>query len=119
VAAGGSASALIEQVTKQLIQLLSLRSCKFQYGVAGLGRPARMLHDGSVTLGPGEWDVDAEGLPGSDIELLVESGGLFQGRFLMTPVPSARASQEQRLLAVAFADQVGAALATSHPVEQG
>ena len=26
---------------------------------------------------------------------------------------------EQRLLAVAFADQVGAALATSHPVGQG
>ena len=118
VAAGGSASALIEQVTKQLIQLLSLRSCKFQYGVAGLGRPARMLHDGSVTLGPGEWDVDAQGLPGSDIELLVESGGLFQGRFLMTPTPGARPTLEQRLLAIAFADQVGAALATSHPVDQ-
>jgi len=49
----------------------------------------------------------------------VESGGLFQGRFLMTPVPGTRPSLEQRLLAVAFADQVGAALATSHPVDQG
>ena len=39
VAAGGSASALIEQVTSQLTQLLALRSCRFQYGVAG--RPAR------------------------------------------------------------------------------
>jgi len=119
VAAGGSASALTEQVTNQLIQLLSLRSCKFQYGVAGLGHPARMLHDGSVTLGQGEWDLVAEGFPATDLELLVESGGLFQGRFLMTPVPGARPSREQRLLAVAFADQVGAALATSHPVEQG
>src|ERR1700740_3266594 len=35
VAAGGSASALIEQVTRQLTQLLSLRSCSFQRGVAG------------------------------------------------------------------------------------
>jgi hypothetical protein len=87
--------------------------------LAGLGRPARMQRDGSITLGRGTWDVDAEGLPGSDIELLVQSGGLFQGRFLMIPVPSTRPSLEQRLLAVAFADQVGAALATSHPVDQG
>ena len=48
----------------------------------------------------------------------MESGGLFQGRFLMTPVPGARPPLEQRLLAIAFADQVGAALATSHPVDQ-
>ena len=51
VAAGGSTPALIEQVTRQLTALLSLRSCSFQYGVAGIGRPARMLHDGSVTAG--------------------------------------------------------------------
>jgi K+-sensing histidine kinase KdpD len=119
VATGGSASALIEQVTRQLTELLSLRSCSFQYGVAGIDRPARMLDDGSVTLGQRAWDVDAEGFPeGTDTELLVESGGLFQGRFMMTPVPGARPSLEQRLLAVAFADQVGAALATSHPVDQ-
>jgi K+-sensing histidine kinase KdpD len=35
VAAGGSAPALIDQVSSQLAQLLSLRSCIFQYGVAG------------------------------------------------------------------------------------
>jgi K+-sensing histidine kinase KdpD len=118
VAAGGSAPVLIQQVTRQLTQLLSLRSCSFQFGVAGLGQPARMLHDGSVTLGQEAWDVDAEGFPATDLELLVESGGLFQGRFLMTPVPGARPSLEQRLLAIAFADQVGAALATSYPVDQ-
>ena len=39
VAAGGSAPALIEQVTGQLTRLLSLRSCSFQYGVAGIGLP--------------------------------------------------------------------------------
>jgi len=119
VAAGGSAPALIGQVTGQLTQLLSLRSCSFQYGVAGLGRPARLRNDGSVTIGERAWDADTEGLPASmDTELLVEGGGVFQGRFLMTPAPGARPTLEQRLLAVAFADQVGAALATSHPVDQ-
>jgi K+-sensing histidine kinase KdpD len=119
VAAGGSAAALIEQVTGQLTQLLSLRSCSFQYGVAGLGRPARLRRDGSVAIGQRAWNVDAEGFPaGYDTELLVESGGRFQGRFLMAPAPGARPTLEQRLLAVALADQVGAALATSHPVDQ-
>jgi hypothetical protein len=63
--------------------------------------------------------VDTEGFPASsDTELLVERGGMFQGRFLMTRAPGAQSTLEQRLLAVALADQVGAALATSHPVDQ-
>jgi K+-sensing histidine kinase KdpD len=120
VAAGDSPLALVEQVASQLTQVLSLQSCRFQYGVAGLGQPGRLRHDGTVVVGHRAWDVDAAGLPpGTDIELLVESGGVFQGRFLMTPVPRARPTQEQRLLAVALADQVGAALATSHRVDQG
>ena len=119
VAAGGSAAALIDQVSGQLVQLLSLRSCRFQYGVAGLGRPARLHRDGSVTLGELRWAADGEEFPpGTDVELLVAGGGIFQGRFLMTPAPGARPALERRLLAVAFADQVGTALASSHPVGQ-
>jgi len=119
VAAGDAPSELVDQVTGQLTQLLSLRACQFQYGVAGLGRPARMRHDGTVVVEQRAWDVDAEGFPpGVDLELLVESGGMFQGRFLMSPEPGAHPGQEQRLLAIAFADQAGAALATSHPVDQ-
>jgi K+-sensing histidine kinase KdpD len=120
VAVGGSAAALIDQVSAQLVQLLSLRACIFQYGVAGLGRPARLHRDGSVTFGERRWAADGEGFPpGTDAELLVEGGGIFQGRFLMTPAPGARPALERRLLAVAFADQVGAALASSRPVGQG
>ena len=120
VATGDSPSALIDQVSSQLTRLLSLQACGFQYGAAGLGQPARMHHDGTVTVARQAWDVDTKGFPpGTDIELLVQSGGVFQGRFLMTALPGARPPLEQRLLAVAFADQVGAALATSHPVDQG
>jgi K+-sensing histidine kinase KdpD len=116
VAPGGSPSALIEQVTVQLTQLLSLRSCRFERGVAGVGRPARLRHDGSVIVEGRAWDADTAGFPaGRDIELLLESGGAFQGRFLLAPLPGARPAREQRLLAIAFADQVGAALAVSHP----
>ncbi len=119
VAAGGSPSVLIEQVTGQLTPLLTLRSCRFEYGIAGIGQPARLRHDGTVTAKHRVWAVEAAGFPPDmDVELLVESGGVFRGRFLMTPEHAARPTLEQRLLAVALADQVGAALATGHAVDQ-
>jgi len=118
VAAGGSLSELTDQVSGRIAGLLSLRSCVFQYGKAGLGRPARLLPDGRVVTDQRTLDVAVEGLPtGTDIELLVETGGVFQGRFLMHAKPGAHPSMEQRLVAIAFADQVGAALAGTHPVD--
>jgi K+-sensing histidine kinase KdpD len=117
--AAGSPPALIQQISGQLTRLLSLRSCRFQYGTAGLGNPARLQHDGQITAGHRPWDASAGGWPSdTDIELLVESGGILQGRFLMTPAPGADPSLEQRLVAIALADQVGAALGASHPVDQ-
>ncbi len=116
VAEGESPSALIEQVAGKLVQLLSLRSCQFQYGVAGLGKPGRLEHDGTVTVDDRVWDVQLTGLPATaGTEILVESGGRLQGRYLMQPDPAARPAREQLLVAVAFADQVGAALAAGHP----
>ena len=117
VAAGDSPSALIDQVASSLTQLLSLRSCVFQYGMAGLGRPARIESGGTVTLAGRVVDVAAGGLPAAaSVELLVESGGRLQGRFLLQPDPAARPTREHVLVAVALADQVGAALAASQPV---
>jgi K+-sensing histidine kinase KdpD len=119
VAVGGSASTLIDDVSSQLVRLLSVRSCRFERGVAGLGRPARLMHDGHV-VGPDqqqELDVQTDGMP-TTTEVLVESGGVLQGRFLLTADPGARPTVEQRLVAVAFADQVGAALAATSPVRQ-
>src|SRR5690348_13178820 len=72
-ATGSSPIALIDQVASQLTRVLSLQACRFQYGAAGLGRPARMQHDGMVmTAQQQPWDAGAEGFPpGTDTELLV------------------------------------------------
>jgi K+-sensing histidine kinase KdpD len=116
VATGNSPPTLIDQITGSLIQLLSLVSCQFQYGVAGIGRPARLQHDGRVVVEGEPHDIRSGGLPaGMAIELLVESGGRLQGRFLMQPDPAVRPTREQLLVAVALADQAGAALAASQP----
>jgi K+-sensing histidine kinase KdpD len=112
VATGKSAAALIEQVSGQLVNLLSLDSCRYEDGVAGIGNPARLRRDGQVVRAGQVWDVAHEGLPvGVDVELLCEVGGLLQGRFLLHPAAGARPTVEQRLIAVALADQVGAAVA--------
>jgi hypothetical protein len=118
VAAGDSPSELIDQVSARLTDLLSLRTCKFEYGKAGLGKPARLRNDGQVVTEHRTWDVPVEGLPSdTDIELLVENAGMLQGRFLMRAKPDAHPTLEQRLVAIAFAEQVGAALVGSHPID--
>ena len=116
VATGEGPSDLIGEVSGQLTRVLSLRACRWQYGVAGLGHPARLLHDGRVRAGDRIWAAESAGLPaGTETELLVESGGLLQGRFLLTPQPDRRPTREQLLVAIALAEQVGAGLGSSHP----
>jgi hypothetical protein len=115
VAAGAAPAVVADQVAAQLVGLLSLARCRFEHGVAGIGHPARLRPDGQVVAGGRVVEVDRAGLPGTDIELLAEAGGLLQGRFLLTPRPGARPSLEQRQLAAALADQAGAALAGQRP----
>lgn len=66
--------------------VLSLTRCRFDYGT-GLDYP-RLETDGRLRRGQQEWDVDTTGLPTDvDTELIVESGGRFMGRFLLTAAP--------------------------------
>jgi K+-sensing histidine kinase KdpD len=116
-ATGESPAELTGQVAGQLTVVLSLRACRYQDGVAGLGTPARLLRDGRVVIGDQTWDTAGLGLPQiMDTELLVEAGGILRGRFLLTAGPDSRPALEQRLVAVALADQVGAALPGTHLV---
>jgi hypothetical protein len=115
VASGDSPSALVDRISAGLIQLLSLRSCEFQYGIAGVGGPARLEHDGTVNFDGQPYEpLAGEWPPGVALELLVESGGRLRGRFLMRPGQH-WPSREQLLVAVALADQAGAALTASYP----
>jgi K+-sensing histidine kinase KdpD len=111
VASGGSGNDVIGLVSEQLRRVLDLKECRFQFGAAGLGQPPRLRHDGQVEWHRRVLDVDRDGLPtDNEIELLVESSGRLQGRFMLRAAPNARPSLAQRLVAVTLADQVGAAL---------
>jgi hypothetical protein len=116
VVSGSSPRSSADEMADRLVGLLGLRSCQFQYGRAGLGQPGRIEHDGQVTVAGSPWDVEQFGLPhNAGTELLVESGGRLHGRFLMAPDPAARPTREQLLVAVAFADQIAAALTAGQP----
>jgi hypothetical protein len=110
-ATGGSGSALIKEVSDQLIRTLGLRGCRYQPGVSGIGNPPRLRRDGQIVWKGSVWDVERRGLPvDSEIELLVESSGRLHGRYMLSAAPDTRVPKAQRSVAVTLADQVGAAL---------
>jgi len=102
---------VVEHVREQLIDVLGLRDCRFEYGVL-LGQPPRLQQDGTLMTRNGRWDVDLNGLPAEDIELRVFGNGQYYGRFMMTPKPGAKPSVQARLVAVTLADTAGRALGT-------
>ena len=109
-AAGTSSpSTLIDTVCEQMAAVLGLTRCRFDYGT-GLDYP-RLETDGRLRRGRQEGDGETTGLPTDvDTELIVESGGRFMGRFLLTAGPDTHPARLERLVAIALAAQVGAAL---------
>ena len=102
----GTPHDVIEHVREQLISVLDLRDCRFEYGRL-LGQPPKLEPDGSVRTRYGHYPVDDSGLPDEEIELRTFSNGEYVGRFMMTPSPGARPAQRARLVAVALADLAG------------
>ena len=109
VAAGAPAEQIIERAKNELIELLHLRSCRYESGPSD-HRVTQLEHDGNVHLGTIRWGVHQMGLPGKELELQVQSQGRFFGRFVLEPTPRWPVTVQRRLVAIAIADQVGAAL---------
>lgn len=113
-----SANTVVDHVRRELTDLLELRACRFEYGTL-MGRPPRLLKDGSVTAGRLPWDVDAVGWPEGEIELRAYGNGRYLGRFMLTPGAGPVPPLQARLVAVTLADQTGVALDTAGPVTRG
>ena len=110
----GSPADVVEHVRKQLIGLLELRDCRFEYGVL-LGQPPRLERDGTVLTRYGHWPVDESGLPEQEIEVRAFGNGQYRGRFMMTPHPGSHPPLQARLVAVTLADLAGDAIAAAAP----
>jgi hypothetical protein len=105
----GTPYEVVEHVRRQLIDVLGLQDCRFEYGKL-LGQPPRLEQDGSIRTRYGHYPVDLSGLPAEEVELRTFSNGQYAGRFMLTPKPGARPSQRARLVAVALADLAGHAV---------
>jgi hypothetical protein len=109
-----SPDAVVEHVRKQLIDLLGLRDCRFEYGML-LGQPPRLEPDGTVRTRHGYWPADEFDLPEQEIELRAFGNGQYYGRFMMTPRPGSRPPLQARLAAVTLAELAGYALGATAP----
>lgn len=109
-----SPAEVVEHVRKELIGLLGLRDCRFEYGVL-LGQPPRLEPDGTVLTRYGHWPADESGLPEQEIELRAFGNGQYYGRFMMMPKPGSRPPSQARLTAVTLAELAGYALGATAP----
>jgi K+-sensing histidine kinase KdpD len=109
-----SAPAVVDHIRDQLVNVLDLQECRFEYGSL-LGRPPRLEPDGSVMTRYGDWDVAQWGLPEGETELRVLVSGQYIGRFMLRPRPDSRPSLQARLVAVTLAGLAGRALGAWAP----
>jgi K+-sensing histidine kinase KdpD len=109
VSTGTDPEQVIIAVANELRDLLRLRNCAFTRNLANRPRPS-LEWDGEVLIAGVRWGVGNMGLPGKEVDLIVHGRGRRLGRFIMTPSPGVPVSWNRRVVAVALADQVGAAL---------
>lgn len=119
VARGSASDEVVEAAQKELTDLLGLRECRFEAAPFDNVVDAPTLErqgmiSGSRYRATRQGDLELELSPGG-VVLPVLARGQLVGRFLLDPEPGAGASLEERIVAVALADQVGASLAATPP----
>jgi K+-sensing histidine kinase KdpD len=117
-ARGAAAEDMLLAAQDELTAALALRRCRFEAPPFEVLLP-RVERNGTVTgtvdrhFARGELELPREG-----VELPVLARGQPIGRFVLEPTPGVGVSLEQRVVAIAIADQVGAVLASPQGEER-
>ena len=110
VADGSDIDHVVLAVQNELTDLLSLRECWFDSSFAE--RPGAFIErQGEVMWGDLRWQASSVGLPSKEVSLVVQGQGRPFGRFVLVPTVGRPVSLDRLTVAVALADQVGAAMA--------
>ncbi|MFJ2747058.1 DUF4118 domain-containing protein [Streptomyces sp. NPDC087297] len=116
---GGAPDAVVEFVRRELIGVLGLRGCRFEYGSL-IGHRPRLEPDGGLWLRRGGEVTGYADWPDGETELRAVGGGHYYGRFLLDPFPGRPLPPEDaRSVAVALAALAGAALDTAGVPHRG
>jgi Domain of unknown function (DUF4118) len=110
-ASGAQVEVLVHSIETEMTDLLHLRSCAFEPVPVDPSLP-RLERSGAITGGAKRRFVGGEfALPEEGATLAVVARGREVGRFVLHPEPTEGASLEERVVAVALSDLLGAALA--------
>jgi Domain of unknown function (DUF4118) len=111
VAAGASSKDLIDTAVTELTRLLSLLGCRFEATATGPTLPV-LERSGRIESPYRRVGPDGElALPPLGVRLPVVGDGHQVGSIVLEPDPDIGVTLEARVVAVALADQLGAALA--------
>lgn len=117
VADGADVATVIDAARTHLAAMLELESCTFEHPPVGPPLP-RLERTGQVAGQPLRYLGRGFALPDGGVELAVLGHGRQWGRFVLLPrAGTDGVPLEQRILAVAIGDQVGAAIAAHQPQE--
>jgi hypothetical protein len=113
LAAGGAdVEDVLLSVRAELLGLLSLRECRFEQPPFESVLP-RIERNGTIEKGRRRWIAGEFTLPAEGAEIEVLGGGHSWGRFVLIPDWDVGVSIEERVVAIALVDQLGAAFATA------
>jgi hypothetical protein len=119
-ARGEDVADVVMTAQAELTGLLDLRTCRFEAAPFPADANLESLErSGAVSWRAYRLHEGGLELPTAGLELPVLGRGQLLGRFVLGPTPGVGVSLEQRVVAVAIADQVGAALAAPHTVGEG
>jgi K+-sensing histidine kinase KdpD len=110
VASGAPSAEVLHTVQDQLVVLLSLVECRFE-AAPGASTLPTIERTGAVDGAHRRWRDGEFTLPGFGAQLPVAARSQQFGRFVLVPDVSVGVSIEERIVAVALVDQLGAALA--------
>ena len=116
-ATGQDPQVVVAAAAAELQELLSLKRGPVHHPQPGRDHRPADAHR-RCPVGNEIWSTGDLGLPTHNVDLPVRSGGWLLGHFLLTPTPGRPISHDRLLVAVAIADQVGAALAADEATDR-
>jgi Domain of unknown function (DUF4118) len=114
VATDSDAEDVVLSVQAELIGLLSLRDCRFEEAPFTSELP-QLERNGSIAGDHRHWIAGEYTLPEQGAQIPVLGRGRIFGRLVLVPDLTVGVSIEERVVAVALSDQLGAAFAADTP----
>jgi Domain of unknown function (DUF4118) len=112
----GRLRAVVDEVVRELGALLQLHDCWIEFAPFQWPLP-RLERSGAIETSEHQWSSGGFMLPEYGLALPVLQAGTEVARLVLMGDPGVSVTLEERVVAVALADQLGSALAMAGPIE--